>query len=79
MAPLNMETSDIQILTQNHCQHPESHLEGIEEGDDAKDDDGRESIVGLVIDEVADNSISELVHILIFRNLKPEMGKFSFA
>ena len=59
--------------TQNHCEKSQSHLYWIHEGDEGKDDDGGECIVGLIVDQVTHYTVSKLVHVLVFRNLESEM------
>merc|ERR1719193_2461875 len=40
----------------SHCDDTHQHLARVQEGNDFKDDEGREEIVGLIIEEVADES-----------------------
>merc|ERR1719317_1295059 len=45
-------------------------LHRVQEGNDFKDNNGREEVVGLIIEEVADESVEKLVHVVNIRDLK---------
>lgn len=49
---------------------------GVDEGDEAKDDEAWEEVVCLVVQQVVDHPVGELLRVAEVRNLKPEtVGK----
>ena len=70
----------LQLITEGHGGHSQEHLERVHEGNEGEEENWGESIVGLVVDQIADNSISEFVNILVFRDLEPGTRlRFNFA
>ena len=60
---------------ERHGQNSNTHLERIHEGNEAKDSQGRDGIIGLVVYKVAHNTILKLLHILVFWHLKPKISE----
>ena len=73
----HLDLTRIQIVEkaedEGHCENTNTHLEWIHEGDEAKDAQSWDGIIGLVVNKVADNAILKLLHILVLRHLEPEV------
>lgn len=56
---------------QTHKSQSEHHFMGVKEGDEKKDDETCQEVVGLIVEQVVDQPIEPSLGILHIRNLEP--------
>ena len=65
--------------TEGHCENAKDHLARVEEGDDEEDDQGRDEVVGLVVEEVVHDPVAPFVQIVDVRNLESDEYNQNFV